>query len=259
MRAWIESIITIDRKTIYLLVDIATEGSMKKVIILHALILWSVSIAFNVHHRWRIPYNIERRKVKHDSIKNTISYRSSFREMTSITTLPCLAVSGNTSVYVILGLLTTIFGGRFLEKMFKLNGIGAAPVFTLLLASLWSNSNIHIKLPVSHPLYDFCWTNLLPLSLSLLLLTPNVDFNKIDIMESDSSERINETILNVGVPFILGSLGSVIGCIISFFLSTILSQHHSALSFIRLSIEHAVIAAGCITSSYIGGKTIRLN
>lgn len=118
---------------------------------------------------------------------------------------------------------------------------GSGSIVSLLVGAALSNAGIA---PSSHPLYDVCWTYLLPASLALMLMTG------FGLKEEDSSSDVKATIKSVSLPFAIGSLGSVLGCIISFVGTLLLSGKAGRWSLPPLD---AAVAAGCICSSYVGG------
>ena len=132
-------------------------------------------------------------------------------------------------------------------KMFKDSGI----IITLLIATMASNLNfLGFSAPAIHPLYDLCWSHFLPASLALILFTSSNEsifkprrrrnnFNK-GIEENLSTK---EQIIAVGVPFIIGSLGSIIGCLLS---ATMQVRANSSQRFkaIAMNQVEACIAVG---------------
>ena len=70
------------------------------------------------------------------------------------------------------------------------------------------------------------------------------------LKEEDSSSDVKATIKSVSLPFAIGSLGSVLGCIISFVGTLLLGGKAGRWSLPPLD---AAVAAGCICSSYVGG------
>ena len=110
-----------------------------------------------------------------------------------------------------------------------------------------------VKLPVEHSLYDFCWSKLLPLSLCFLLIDPGKSV-AIDDQAVDEEENYWESVGDLGVPFLFGSMSSILGSLVAFFISISLSQSQYPLkNLASISINDAILSAGCITSSYIGG------
>ena len=148
---------------------------------------------------------------------------------------------------------------------------GAGTMVTILVASHFSNLNLS---PSSHHLYELCWTKLLPASLALLLLSPTVQSdegdNASDITTSMRTEdAVREEIGAVSVPFVIGCLGSVLGCLVAFLVSVLgrenSSRAHSHIlkgrkhffwlpGHLLLRPSEAAVAAGCLCASYIGGS-----
>lgn len=119
---------------------------------------------------------------------------------------------------------------------------GQGLMITLLVAAHFSNLNLS---PPSHYLYDLCWTAFLPTSLALLLLSPSDE----EEAEHDSTRG---DIAAVGIPFFIGSIGSVVGCTLSF-LICLWGADHRASGRLLLRPREAVVTAGCLCASYIGG------
>ena len=142
-------------------------------------------------------------------------------------------------------------------------------MITILFASHFSNLNIS---PSSHHLYELCWTKLLPASLALLLLTPNVQTDEEDSIATtttSTSDAAKEEIGAVSVPFVIGCLGSVLGCLVAFLVSVLgrenTNRTHSHIlkgrrhffwlpGHLLLKPSEAAVAAGCLCASYIGGS-----
>ena len=142
--------------------------------------------------------------------------------------------------------------GTAADRTKLLGGGGSGTIVSLLVASVLSNMGLA---PASHPLYDICWTKLLPASLALMLMTGlGGDKNELNEEEEDDSieERdvVKATIKSVSLPFAIGSLGSVLGCILSFVGTLLLGGRAGRWSLPPLD---AAVAAGCICSSYVGG------
>ena len=131
---------------------------------------------------------------------------------------------------------------------FNLLGGGSGTLVSLVFASLMSNLGLA---PASHPLYDVCWTKLLPASLALMLISGFDIENESDRNGPSKSDsiQIKQSISAVSVPFVIGSIGSILGCLLSFVLSLF------ATNVGRWSLPpiEAAVAAGCLCSSYIGG------
>jgi hypothetical protein len=74
-------------------------------------------------------------------------------------------------------------------------------------------------IPSTHFLYDLCWTKFLPASLALTLLSSpqRMSIKRNDTKDSSSSTSTQNVISAVSIPFIIGSLGSILGCLVSAF------------------------------------------
>ncbi|KAL3800799.1 hypothetical protein HJC23_001636 [Cyclotella cryptica] len=158
-------------------------------------------------------------------------------------------------------LIGTLFGLLF-DKISKTSGGGH--VLTLLFAALVSNLSQVMsrvpRVPTEHFLYDWCWGLFLPASLVFALLSSSSSSKQLsDDTESQStpsSTDFNVTrncILNMATPFVIGSIGSILGCIVSFIfvpMTTLTSQSTS--SIVPSKITTAILA-GCLCGSYIGG------
>ncbi|KAL7435580.1 hypothetical protein ACHAXM_004721 [Skeletonema potamos] len=117
-------------------------------------------------------------------------------------------------------------------------------VVTLLSAAFLSNTSR--KIPTDHLLYNLCWSIFLPSSLVFALLsTPSASEKLTCSGSSQSSNKAtknsNNSILGMAIPFAAGSIGSILGCCVSFFLI----KFHDA--------KATAILAGCLCASYIGG------
>ena len=111
------------------------------------------------------------------------------------------------------------------------------------------------SIPATHVLYDLCWTKFLPACLVLTLLSSPVTRERYNVNEKVDTEVATTTsrrrrrsrkkkdsggdgrtmtttqnvISAVSVPFWIGSLGSILGCLVSaFFLGGIMGPHHTA-------------------------------
>jgi len=126
-------------------------------------------------------------------------------------------------------------------------GGGSGTVVSLLVASVLSNIGLA---PSSHPLYDICWTKLLPASLAFMLMSGfGGDDNGTSIQDTTEDE-VKSTIKTVSIPFAFGCLGSIVGCLLSFVGSVLMSTNTGRWTLPPLD---AATAAGCLCSSFIGG------
>jgi uncharacterized membrane protein len=112
-----------------------------------------------------------------------------------------------------------------------------------------------VSFPQHHALFDYCWSTILPSSLALLLLslpsspTGDTKPSNNQLTRSgyvDDSNPILAAIQRLFVPFIIASVGSIVGCAISFFVC--------GYSLHILSVSDASHAAACLCASFIGGS-----
>ena len=131
-------------------------------------------------------------------------------------------------------------------------------VTTMVVAACCSNLSL---VPSQHVLYDLCWSTFLPASLAFLLLATD-DNNNNNNNNSNSSHQSGKTSANndkhstslstraaiktMSVPFFLASIGSILGCVLSFLVCQMFPQ-------LWLSPKEAAIAASCLCASFIGG------
>ena len=135
-------------------------------------------------------------------------------------------------------LTLSAFIGRFLEKRLARND--SALLTTLAVAALLSNIGFA---PSTHPIYDACSKLLLPSSLAFLLISLHQKNN-----ESSKEAELKDTREAIGrvcIPFLLASVGSIVGCIVAFVVSV-----HTGM----LSPDQASFAMSCLTASFIGGS-----
>ncbi len=144
---------------------------------------------------------------------------------------------------------------------------GITPLLTILSAAHFAS--LHM-IPSSHYLYDICWNRLLPASLALSLLSPSFEKDDCDSsVRKRTSKFVKREIFTVSIPFILGCIGSVLGCLLSFFYCWLgkdnyirvhkrifQGRKHFLLTPGHLLLEPrmAAVATGCLISSYIGGS-----
>jgi len=171
--------------------------------------------------------------------------------------------------------------GMNLNKLGKLEGVGH--IVAIITASHFSSLGIS---PARHRFYDICWKWCLPASLSLLLLLPAVEEHENksnignrasnNIMKATSKARRSSVrdaarreILAVSVPFFIGCIGSILGCLLSYFFCwlgrnnqvrvhkhILRGRKHYLFQPGKLLYEpsEAAVAAGCLISSYMGGS-----
>lgn len=157
-------------------------------------------------------------------------------------------------------------GAGMLSDRIKVLGGGAGTVVSLASAAIISNVGLFgLSIPTSHRVYDICWSRLLPASLALVLISSDNQTKGLAIasrakaqetMDSHSKNDGNnlqrETVIACGVPFVIGSIGSTLGCILS---AIIMVQFgNSGSSMIGMNPFEAAVAAGCLCASYIGGS-----
>ena len=155
-------------------------------------------------------------------------------------------------------LLSTVFGVLFNVKS---NNSSGGHVVTLLTAAILSNlSQSWDRLPdvpSEHFLYDWCWSIFLPASLVFALLsssslpkTMTTDDGLDTTNSPTSSDVTKKCIQGMAIPFIMGSIGSVLGCMASFVSIPLPASSPLAA---RSTITSSAILAGCLCASYIGG------
>lgn len=121
--------------------------------------------------------------------------------------------------------------------------------------------------PSTHPLYDLCWSFLLPLSLSIIILSNPVitsDDKHHQRRPSDDSDLLlplarqtggrrylSGPMARVGLSFFVGALGSVVGVAAAFFVVTSCNVGGGALALPR---DTAAQIAGAVAATYIGGS-----
>lgn len=114
--------------------------------------------------------------------------------------------------------------------------------------------------PSAHPIYDLCWSRLLPLSLSVIVLgNPIVAQNCEQHSNSDQHEQLSAAECSsggsiapmgrVGLSFLIGALGSVLGVVAAYHVATI-----SGAGVYALPRDTAAQMAGALTATYIGGS-----
>lgn len=114
-------------------------------------------------------------------------------------------------------------------------------LITLLTAALFSNTGLFgIPIPATHKLYDLCWSKLLPASLAFVLLSAKSEETKLKATHNQSTRM--EVVSAVGVPFFIGSVGSIIGCVLS--ACVMIKLGGGATTLIGMNPHEAIIAAG---------------
>lgn len=110
-------------------------------------------------------------------------------------------------------------------------------------------SNVLRLAPTQHALYDACWSTVLPATLALLLLSlPNHSRPRNGIVvEGTTNASVWTAVKRLAIPFALASIGSVLGCVLSF---AICYRHPT----VWLTPAAASQAAACVAASFIGGS-----
>ena len=122
---------------------------------------------------------------------------------------------------------------------------GSGILGTLVSAALISN--VVSGVPVAHPLYDLCWSWILPASLAMLLLGYKTDTPEDSTKESGKVKtEIFRAISRVTGPFVVASIGSVLGCWAAFRLAVTGTWFSTT--------SQARAAASCLAASYVGGS-----
>ena len=120
----------------------------------------------------------------------------------------------------------------FISDRKNLLGGNAGTIITLSSAALLSNIGFFgLTVPTSHVIYDVCWTKLLPASLALVLLSASSDSDdneQGDLLNEEGplsakyiEPKVNHKniIMACAVPFWIGALGSMMGCLLSAIIS----------------------------------------
>jgi uncharacterized membrane protein len=156
-----------------------------------------------------------------------------------------LAIQPSTIV-ASLALVGSSAAGMQLDRWLPSSGI----LGTLMTAALLSN--ILPLVPLVHPLYDLCWSWILPGSLALLLLgyrsgdsTSDVSKAAVSIQTSQRQIMIR-AIGRVAGPFLLASMGSILGCWTSYQFA-VMGRWFS-------TTAQARAATSCLAASYVGGS-----
>lgn len=120
-------------------------------------------------------------------------------------------------------------------------------------------SNLNL-VPATHAVYDLCWSFLLPLSLSTIILGNPIDTTHderpsdgkllAESVEARTSRRESAgPIGRVGLSFLIGAVGSVVGVTTSFRVATTFGGWALA-----LPRDTAAKIAGALTATYVGGS-----
>jgi uncharacterized membrane protein len=121
----------------------------------------------------------------------------------------------------------------------------AGILVTLATSAVISNTGLA---PASHVMYDVCWSTLLPASLALLLLSlSTATTTKNHQPKQKNAHSVAQVVRDLAFPFGLASVGSIAGCLLSFFICR-------AFPGMWLSVPDAAQAAACLAASFIGGS-----
>lgn len=165
-------------------------------------------------------------------------------------------ISVESSVAAFTILFSSLLG--LMSEWRKLFGGNLGTVITLISAAIMSNFGIFgLEVPTNHQIYDICWTRLLPSSLALFLMSdsdsldepmPHRPTSKGRDKNSSSHSDIRYihrqylTIIACGIPFIIGSIGSALGCFCS---ALVMTRFCSFMpSLFRMQPFEAAVAAG---------------
>lgn len=143
-----------------------------------------------------------------------------------------------------------------LSDRIKVLGGGAGTIISLASAAIISNVGLFgHSIPTSHRIYDLCWSRLLPASLALVLISSDNQTKGLAVAsrtqsqetmnshsENDRDNLQRETVIACGVPFVIGSIGSILGCIISAIIMVQCGKSGS--SMIGMNPFEAAVAAG---------------
>jgi uncharacterized membrane protein len=163
--------------------------------------------------------------------------------------LPAVAsfVESGTAVSALV--LSTVTGRSFDRWILPNSGI----LVTLATSAILSNTGLA---PASHVVYDVCWSTLLPASLALLLLSlSTASSSATDVtMKNNQQPKLENAnsaarvVRDLALPFGLASVGSIAGCLLSFFICRAFP------GVWQLSGPEAAQAAACLVASFIGGS-----
>jgi uncharacterized membrane protein len=117
----------------------------------------------------------------------------------------------------------------------------SSPIATFALCSIMSNVGL---IPASHSVYELCWSVLLPMSLSMLVVASSAGNPSSEADAKDAA-----SVKAVGASFAIGSLGSIAGACSGFFFAA-----SSKWEIFRLPRAVAARVAGALAASWIGGS-----
>jgi hypothetical protein len=123
-------------------------------------------------------------------------------------------------------------------------------VATLCLAAV--ASNVFRVAPFAHVLYDGCWSVALPTSFALLMLSLHSSSSSSTANPAQEQQQEQEgyqgRLYRVGCSFLLASLGSVLGCLLSYKLCRFYP------AFFLLTAVEAAQVTSCLSASFVGGS-----
>jgi uncharacterized membrane protein len=190
---------------------------------------------------------------KHQWLPQSIYQRHDIRgDLLQTSALPAVAALVESGTAVSALVLGTVTGRAFDRKILPNSGI----LVTLATSAILSNTGLA---PASHVVYDICWSTLLPASLALLLLSLSTakgsandatdvtkKYNQQPKQENTNSAA--RVVRDLALPFGLASVGSIAGCLLSFFICRAFP------AVWQLSGPEAAQAAACLVASFIGGS-----
>lgn len=177
---------------------------------------------------------------RHSPVKtrklNSLSRRRQHLTKTRLTSFSCC----DATVRAASALLGSSLIGYAVDRLIPNISI----LVTMAVAALLSNADL---VPSHHNLYDLCWTTFLPASLALLLLANSNNGHENNPGKNQTDSSIQTSIQTVSIPFIMASIGSIIGCALSFLVCR-------QFPLLWLQPKEAAIAASCLCASFIGGS-----
>ncbi|CAM9243337.1 unnamed protein product, partial [Hapterophycus canaliculatus] len=144
-----------------------------------------------------------------------------------------------------------------IERQTKTGALVGAPLLSFGAFCILSNLNL---VPATHAVYDLCWSFLLPLSLSIIILgNPIViareeQSSDMNLLGESAEARISHResagpIGRVGLSFLIGAVGSIVGVATSFRVATTFGGQ-----ILALPRDTAAQIAGALTATYVGGS-----
>jgi uncharacterized membrane protein len=171
--------------------------------------------------------------------------RANTRGLSRATMLPPHSVSAAATLVVASVAGYTIDRQRLVVPNFGI-------VATLCLAAV--ASNVFRVAPFAHVLYDGCWSVALPTSFALLMLSLHSSSSSSSSTTNSVQEQQQEQegyqgrLYRVGYSFLLASLGSVLGCLLSYKLCCFYP------AFFLLTAVEAAQVTSCLAASFVGGS-----